>query len=1513
MFDTNDPRLTAYVLDELDDASRVELEAEMERSPELRRAVDEVRRAAEFLREMLQNEPAPTLTSEQRATIRAASREAQETRHQPAVSQDGVSSSLPPISEKVVMNVPQNSSHVGSWLIAIGVAAALVVGVASLAGWGIIAGDRDASVAKNLELSRPQATEKARLNAVADQSADVNTWEESAEAPQSGVPSWLPAESGAAAPAGDFHYEAERPAPTDLALSDDAVRRGRLEENPSEYGFGAGSAPPASNRSDNFSNQLGGVAGRRGSAPQADSSPLFRAAGGAEEGAPAKQSRASGGFAPADTSGAAHPFAQNPQSGITQPALPPRPGVAAAGLAGQPADELGLETFAPSEADAAAEIAPGVADPASMAPPAATPPINAPALKSTPAPASEPEPAPANPATPAPSASLPLGPQTRAFSDGERPLREAPKTPSIHLSGESPPLPDSQPAVTEEPAPVEQQREIREPAGLSARTAGGSSEGREKAQQAQASAGEGLAAAQQSGALARESDRTTTFDRQSARENARKGAELDDKLADDQEKDDAENEDLAKKKESEKKTLDKNVRTWRRARAVPNASRLMIGDNDELPLQGMQANVTIDGFRARVLLDLYFYNDRGQQLEGDFKLRLPGEASLYYFAFGESSFEYRPMVDQLASRNFLAPELIRASGTGPDEILRARGDTWTKVKEARIVPREKAAHAYSETVRRRVDPALVEWSGAGVFNARVFPLMPGKLHRIVVGYDVNLTQDGDALTYSLDLPEDLSEAHVDLNVAAVPGAEAEITPAARPFLASGRAYYHLEGPWNEPLRVRIHNPGTIVLHGKDSSGSRFFATRLTPKLPAEEAGAGSSHALFLVDTSLSSNPDKFNVWLELLETTLTKNRDTMQHFAVLFFNIESHWWREKYVENNAENVRELLNHCQTLALEGATDLRQALAEATSPSWPESEKPASQPDLFLLSDGAATWGEQNLHLLAQTLRSGTGGTLFAYQTGLTGTAVGVLEHLARESGGAVFSVAHEQEVEKAAVAHRQRPWRLVDVTIPGGSDLLTAGRPKSIYPDQTLLIVGRGEPDHEAVLRVARGEDEETLRIPLGEAVASETAARLYGQVAVGQLEDLGAAVEDVAVAYARHFRVTGQTCSLLMLESEADYQRFNIRPEDDAFVVKSSAAGHVVANKLDELGDQLTDPKQALALWLAKMENVPGVQFRLSTAMKLALQRLPAEAVAVQPPRLVAKERSREDLPKKFFQQLQAAQLDYDAVAEESARRKEALGAADALKALSSLVENNPGDVTLARDVAFSAMEWGLGGQAYALLRRVADARPYEPQVYQALAQCAAEAGNADLAIVYYEVALGGQWHERYQDFHRTAGVEYVHLLRRIDGGKLSSHMPDYAKARLESIVEKFDVKQADLVVTMMWNTDRTDIDLHVLEPSGEECYYKNRNTRAGGEITRDVTEGYGPEMYVMKNAPHGKYVVRANYYGSDANRTGVRTKVYVTVYEDFGGRKERVLKKTVPLSRGKELRDVAEIFVEKE
>ena len=95
-----------------------------------------------------------------------------------------------------------------------------------------------------------------------------------------------------------------------------------------------------------------------------------------------------------------------------------------------------------------------------------------------------------------------------------------------------------------------------------------------------------------------------------------------------------------------------------------------------------------------------------------------------------------------------------------------------------MVPREKAAFAYNQTMRRKIDPALVEWSGAGVFNARVFPLTPKKMHRIVMGYDVNLVRTENGWSYQLDLPEQTGQCQVGLKVQEFKGMQTTIQPAA---------------------------------------------------------------------------------------------------------------------------------------------------------------------------------------------------------------------------------------------------------------------------------------------------------------------------------------------------------------------------------------------------------------------------------------------------------------------------------------------------------------------------------------------------------------------------------------------------------------------------------------------------------------------------------------------------------------------------------------------------------------
>jgi len=936
--------------------------------------------------------------------------------------------------------------------------------------------------------------------------------------------------------------------------------------------------------------------------------------------------------------------------------------------------------------------------------------------------------------------------------------------------------------------------------------------------------------------------------------------------------------------------------TWKRSQIVPNSSRVMVGDHEELALRSMQTHVTIDGFRARVVIDYLYANERDRQLEGTFQLRLPEDASPYYFAFGETSYEAsitkptKPMIIAVEGGEL---------GNDPRQIAEQRKDAWRAPKEARMVPREKAAFAYGQTVRRRVDPAIVEWAGAGVFSARVFPLAPHRLHRIVVGYDVDLTRIGKDLEYRLDPPEQAPVAIVDVSVA---DARATISPEVAGRVAGGRTLFHVENPKDHTIAVRLANPGAPLLVGSDEQAGTFFATRVVPELPSTGAPA-SDTAVFLVDTSLSSNPDRFNIWLGLLASILEKNRDSLKHFGVVFFSVDAHWWKPGWVDNTPGSVAELLAFANTLALEGATDLGAALGEAVHPGW---LKAASRHDLFLLSDGAATWGEADLHALGKTLDGA--GNLFAYQTGLAGTDTATLVHLARESGGAVFSVTGESEIAAAATAHRARSWRLAGVEVTGASDVLVAGNPTALYPGQAMLVVGRGAiaAGAELALTVEQDGKRRVVKTPLGAPLGSPLAPRAYGQIATAHLEELEAATEGEARAYATHFRITGRACSLLMLETEADYERFGIRPDADAYVVKATPAAALFAKVLTETYATFGDPKAAFLALLGKLERNPDIKIVIPASYKTAIAQMPAASFAVPSAPLATQLRAKGQLGHDLAPRLARHDLDYDAITAEASARRAQGTPADALKALSSLVEENPGDAVLARDVGFSAMDLGLAAQAFHLFRRVAEARPHEPQTYRAMAQALAQLGNLDLALAYYEIPLMGQWDPRFGDLRKIVELDYLHFLRGLTGGNAPTSVRDYARARLDELSAHIGMGRADIVVTITWNTDNTDVDLHVTEPSGEECFYSHRDTRSGGNLTQDVTQGYGPEMYVLRDAPKGNYDIRAHYFASDRNRASARTKVYATVFENWGTKSEKVTEKVVTLETGKESHEIA-------
>ncbi|HCL58027.1 MAG TPA: hypothetical protein DHW82_13615 [Spirochaetia bacterium] len=87
------------------------------------------------------------------------------------------------------------------------------------------------------------------------------------------------------------------------------------------------------------------------------------------------------------------------------------------------------------------------------------------------------------------------------------------------------------------------------------------------------------------------------------------------------------------------------------------------------------------------------------------------------------------------------------------------------------------------------------------------------------------------------------------------------------------------------------------------------------------------------------------------------------------------------------------------------------------------------------------------------------------------------------------------------------------------------------------------------------------------------------------------------------------------------------------------------------------------------------------------------------------------------------------------------------------------------------------------------------------------------------------------------------------------------------------------LKILLVWDTDNTDVDLWVTEPSGEKSYYGYRNTKDGGSLDVDVTTGYGPEVYTIASPVKGSYLIQVNYY-SDNGYPQSQLKIYAVLYE---------------------------------
>jgi len=100
----------------------------------------------------------------------------------------------------------------------------------------------------------------------------------------------------------------------------------------------------------------------------------------------------------------------------------------------------------------------------------------------------------------------------------------------------------------------------------------------------------------------------------------------------------------------------------------------------------------------------------------------------------------------------------------------------------------------------------------------------------------------------------------------------------------------------------------------------------------------------------------------------------------------------------------------------------------------------------------------------------------------------------------------------------------------------------------------------------------------------------------------------------------------------------------------------------------------------------------------------------------------------------------------------------------------------------------------------------------------------------------------------------------------------------------KGNKQDADMLATLTWDQDQTDVDLYVTEPGGETSWYRNHITSNGMELDFDNVEGYGPEHTSVSTLEGdtvlpGPYVIRVHYY-QDHGGGPVTGKVTVVLHE---------------------------------
>ncbi len=357
-----------------------------------------------------------------------------------------------------------------------------------------------------------------------------------------------------------------------------------------------------------------------------------------------------------------------------------------------------------------------------------------------------------------------------------------------------------------------------------------------------------------------------------------------------------------------------------------------------LSIKYHHVDIKIDNQVAQTAVDQVFINNHHRDIEGTYIFPIPTDASISKFSM------------------FVGGEEIKGE----------------------ILDKDEARKIYQDIVRRKRDPALLEYFKDGMFKASVYPIPAHGETRIKLYYSEVLKLNGGICGYRYTLATEkfsrdpLQSVKVTVKINSKTPIKSIYSPSHNVRVEKEDDHHARVTYMEENTRpdkdfflyytVSEEDIGFNLLPFEDEDHQGYFLAMISPQVEVAADKTSSKNIVFILDTSGSMKGEKIKQVKGALSFCLNSLNEG-DRFNVIDFDDQITTFETSLARAGQENVRKALSFVEKSEAEGGTNINDALITALE----QIEDASGASFIIFLTDGLPTVGQTDINTILANVK------------------------------------------------------------------------------------------------------------------------------------------------------------------------------------------------------------------------------------------------------------------------------------------------------------------------------------------------------------------------------------------------------------------------------------------------------------------------------------------------------------------------------------------------------------------